>query len=990
MPIDDVATPPDDWATLLGGGGSADAFTGIIHEPPDTTIFTTGGSKDNNDTDEWRWTNGSVPDKDDLLDGFAALYGDVMYFGADRYANNGDGAIGFWFFQAGIATLSNGGFTPVAHRRRPVRRQPLQERWRRGPDHPLSNGSAPAAPTAPSTCSVRASSAPSRPSRTRPAAIANETATAAPWPYTPKAGAAGHLPAVQLLRGRRRPRPGLRRQRAVLLQLPDRDPLVRGGQRPAQGLHHGRLQHLRPAHDHDRRLGRRPPTSAGRSPTPRPFSGADGPVTGHGRFLHLHADRSHRRRLPEGAGTQVDLGACRTIAAGVAPVRAYTVGLTAAAAGTYCWRAEYTPDAESSTSQGRTRTTTTECFTSTRPRSTSRRPPTRPDRSTPAIRSASTSPSPTPARARPSTSRSTDTASRAASSGRSARSPAGTRPASPARSRPSEPGVLTCTDASLPAGGSVPSASRARPTPPTAARSTTPPASRPATTAPTQATATVVVHCPDITVTKTPDGGHGQRRRARPRARSVENIGAGHCDRRRPHRRAPGGHRLERGQRRLRDHRRRRHRGPDLHVGDPAPPVASQDVHGHRHDRRRRLRPDQQHRLGRRHQRAGTGRQQLRPGLDHGACAQIDIVKDANPVGPVSAGDDIGFDITVTNSGNGAATDVHVSDNAARRHHLDGRPADRRHADGVVCAIARRTTSSATTRRWPAGDSFTVHVHGVTDAADCGTDQQHRHGHDRQRRRRPPTAPRRRPVPRRHRPEDGRQQPDPSGRHGGLHDHRQQRRRRRRRRAVHVVDVLPGGIAWAIDPAVAGCAIVGSTLTCDFATLAAGAAPIVIHVSGTTDNGDCGDASEPGQVSAGNEPDGATDNNSSRGDHRRRVRRRLRREDGRRRRRQISAGDTAAFTITVTNNGPDTAVNVVVDDTLPAGVNWVLSIVTLNGESDPQPVRRDRRRRAPLRPRRPGARRRGRHPHRRRHGLRGLRHAHQHRRDRLGQRARGR
>ena len=30
--IDDVANPPDDWATLLAGGGSADAFTGIIHE----------------------------------------------------------------------------------------------------------------------------------------------------------------------------------------------------------------------------------------------------------------------------------------------------------------------------------------------------------------------------------------------------------------------------------------------------------------------------------------------------------------------------------------------------------------------------------------------------------------------------------------------------------------------------------------------------------------------------------------------------------------------------------------------------------------------------------------------------------------------------------------------------------------------------------------------------------------------------------------------
>ena len=80
---------------------------------------------------------------------------------------------------------------------------------------------------------------------------------------------------------------------------------------------------------------------------------------------------------------------------------------------------------------------------------------------------------------------------------------------------------------------------------------------------------------------------------------------------------------------------------------------------------------------------------------------------------------------------------------------------------------------------------------------------------------------------------------------------------------VHVVDVLPGDIAWAIDPAVEGCEIVGSTLTCNFATLAAAAAPIVIHVSGTTDNGDCGDLPNLVEVSAGNEPDDATDNNSS-------------------------------------------------------------------------------------------------------------------------------
>ena len=47
----------------------------------------------------WRHTSGSVPAKDDLLDAFAAQYDNGhLYFGADRYATNGDAQIGFWFF----------------------------------------------------------------------------------------------------------------------------------------------------------------------------------------------------------------------------------------------------------------------------------------------------------------------------------------------------------------------------------------------------------------------------------------------------------------------------------------------------------------------------------------------------------------------------------------------------------------------------------------------------------------------------------------------------------------------------------------------------------------------------------------------------------------------------------------------------------------------------------------------------------------------------
>jgi len=98
------------------------------------SIFTGGGSKDPHDISDWLYKDGSVPDKDDLLHGFAARYSapadttpptlcpvnppstscELLYFGADRFDASGDAQIGFWFFQNKIQTTTNasgGGFT---------------------------------------------------------------------------------------------------------------------------------------------------------------------------------------------------------------------------------------------------------------------------------------------------------------------------------------------------------------------------------------------------------------------------------------------------------------------------------------------------------------------------------------------------------------------------------------------------------------------------------------------------------------------------------------------------------------------------------------------------------------------------------------------------------------------------------------------------------------------------------------------------------------
>lgn len=126
----------EDWDTLYDGGansgGSSDAFTGVL---PDIgadggTQFHGGGSKDNHDITDWRWVDGEPLDKDDITNAYAAAYiyhgsdvcpegvpdddpactedGDlIIYFGLDRYANNGSAQVGFWFVQNPVGLTNN-------------------------------------------------------------------------------------------------------------------------------------------------------------------------------------------------------------------------------------------------------------------------------------------------------------------------------------------------------------------------------------------------------------------------------------------------------------------------------------------------------------------------------------------------------------------------------------------------------------------------------------------------------------------------------------------------------------------------------------------------------------------------------------------------------------------------------------------------------------------------------------------------------------------
>lgn len=109
--------PFDDWQNLVSNSPAPNAslqqFTGVTPDPghgtgtnvSDQTTFIGGGSKDINDISKWKWTAGSIPAKDDITNAYAAAYTNpsnqhlIVYFGADRFANNGSAQMGFWFLK---------------------------------------------------------------------------------------------------------------------------------------------------------------------------------------------------------------------------------------------------------------------------------------------------------------------------------------------------------------------------------------------------------------------------------------------------------------------------------------------------------------------------------------------------------------------------------------------------------------------------------------------------------------------------------------------------------------------------------------------------------------------------------------------------------------------------------------------------------------------------------------------------------------------------
>jgi uncharacterized repeat protein (TIGR01451 family) len=131
---------------------------------------------------------------------------------------------------------------------------------------------------------------------------------------------------------------------------------------------------------------------------------------------------------------------------------------------------------------------------------------------------------------------------------------------------------------------------------------------------------------------------------------------------------------------------------------------------------------------------------------------------------------------------------------------------------------------------------------------------------------------------------------------------------------VVVNDPLPAGIVWTTTTP--GAVIAGGVLTDTIGSLAAGGS-VVIHVGGPTTSATTGTVTDTATVTSTNNAPGSLSSTAiiTVNDPKLAI---IKTADAA----TINAGDTAAFTITVTNSGPGTASNVVVNDPLPAGVVW--------------------------------------------------------------------
>jgi len=353
----------DDLAHTTTSGTSHIQFvTDAVNSTPDEHLFTTGGSKDPSDISSWRWTSGpGVQDKNDIEHAYAAAYVNgaghrIVYFGQDRYAQNGDAFDGFWFLKNGVSEKADGTFNGV-HADGDVLVQVnftnggvintfLVSKWESGGLVSVANGV---------DCTDAAT-----PVNDFVCGVVNTSEISSPWPYTPKSGTADKIPAGGFFEaGIDLSHYGLANScfSTFVSETRSSQPLTSTLSDYAMGGF----------------SFCEPPTIATQSSAASAdfggtvtdvatLTGNGGPASGTVKFFVCGPSAS-KPNCGTG-GTQIGgaVDVTTNSGGGTATSDPVTVGVTAAASGWYCWRAEYTPSATALYLAAKHTDTDTECF----------------------------------------------------------------------------------------------------------------------------------------------------------------------------------------------------------------------------------------------------------------------------------------------------------------------------------------------------------------------------------------------------------------------------------------------------------------------------------------------------------------------------------------------------------------------------------------------------------------------------------------------------
>ena len=294
-------------------------------------------------------------------------------------------------------------------------------------------------------------------------------------------------------------------------------------------------------------------------------------------------------------------------------------------------------------------------------------------------------------------------------------------------------------------------------------------------------------------------------------------------------------------------------------------------------------------------------------------CPDVVVTKTA-PKDTIDAGDTASFTITVTNNGPGIAKNVTLNDPLPAGIAWQDDSAD--------CSITNGTLSCQFGDLDP-GESRTVHVSGTTDAQDCGVllntatvsasnEPQENQGNNTDSADITVLCPSLNIT--KIADDQSVSAGDPVGYTITVTNNGQGTAKN-----VVVSDTLPtnGGLNWSIDGGTGAqdCSITNGVLTCTFPSIAPGAS-VTVHLTSPTTAATCGEVVNSASATSSNDgspstgpvtitvdcPDVQVVKTADNG--------------------TISAGDTAAFTIVVTNNGPGVAKHVTLSDTLPVGVDW--------------------------------------------------------------------